>query len=171
MWLQLSHPGRQVMKNMGQETWAPSPVALNLGSFSNMFGTPRAMTEQEIHEVIARFVKAAQIAEKTGFAGVQIHAAHGYLISQFLSPLTNQRDDDWGGPLENRARLLLETVAAVRGAVSPKFAVGVKLNSADFQRGGFDASEAKRVVEMLNDLSVDLVELSGGSYEAPAMQG
>lgn len=171
MWVQLNHPGRQVMKNMGQETWAPSPVAIDLGKFSKMFATPRAMTEAEIHEVIARFVTAAKIAEKAGFAGVQIHAAHGYLLSQFLSPLTNRRDDRWGGSLENRARLLLETVVAVRSAVSPTFSVSVKLNSADFQRGGFEADEAKRVVEMLNDLRVDLVELSGGSYEAPAMQG
>jgi 2,4-dienoyl-CoA reductase-like NADH-dependent reductase (Old Yellow Enzyme family) len=171
MWLQLNHPGRQVMKNMGQETWAPSPVALDLGKYSKMFATPKAMTEQNIHEVVARFAHAARIAEKTGFAGVQIHAAHGYLLSQFLSPLTNRRGDRWGGGLENRARLLLETVKAVRGAVSPAFCVAVKLNSADFQRGGFDEDDAKGVVAMLNDLAVDLVELSGGSYEAPAMQG
>ncbi len=102
---------------------------------------------------------------------MQIHAAHGYLLSQFLSPLTNRRTDRWGGSLENRARLLIETVKAVRATVSPGFSVAVKLNSADFQRGGFDATDAKTVVEMLNDLPVDLVELSGGSYEAPAMQG
>ena len=171
MWLQLNHPGRQAMKNMGQETLAPSAVALDLGKYSKMFAAPRAMTEQDIREVIARFAHAAVIAEKAGFAGVQIHAAHGYLISQFLSPLTNRRQDRWGGALANRAMLLLETVRAVRSAVSPKLAVAVKLNSADFQRGGFDADDAKRVVEMLNELPVDLVELSGGSYEAPAMQG
>jgi 2,4-dienoyl-CoA reductase-like NADH-dependent reductase (Old Yellow Enzyme family) len=171
MWLQLNHPGRQVMQNMGQETWAPSPVALDLGKYSKLFATPKAMTEHNIHEVIARFVNAAQIAEKAGFAGAQIHAAHGYLLSQFLSPLTNRRGDRWGGVLENRARLLLETVKAVRSAVPPAFSVAVKLNSADFQHGGFDADDAKRVVTMLNDLAVDLVELSGGSYEAPAMQG
>jgi 2,4-dienoyl-CoA reductase-like NADH-dependent reductase (Old Yellow Enzyme family) len=171
MWLQLNHPGRQVMKNMGQEIWAPSPVALDLGKYSTRFARPKAMTEQEIHHVIARFVNASRIAEKAGFAGVQIHAAHGYLLSQFLSPLTNLRDDRWGGALENRTRFLLETVRAVCSSVSPKLAVAVKLNSADFQRGGFEASDAKRVVEMLGDLAVDLVEFSGGSYEAPAMQG
>src|ERR1700738_2416271 len=126
VWLQLNHPGRQMMRNMGQETWAPSAVPLDLGKYSKMFATPRAMTEQDIHEVIARFVNAARIAEKAGFAGVQIHAAHGYLISQFLSPLTNLRSDRWGGTLEQRARLLLETVEATRGAVSPKFSVAVK---------------------------------------------
>jgi len=102
---------------------------------------------------------------------VQIHAAHGYLLSQFLSPLSNRRQDRWGGSLENRARLLLEVVRAVRAAVSPGFCVAVKLNSADFQRGGFEPADARQVVLWLNDLAVDLVELSGGSYEAPAMQG
>ncbi|PAY10518.1 2,4-dienoyl-CoA reductase [Bradyrhizobium sp. UFLA03-84] len=171
IWMQLNHPGRQMMKNLGQQTLAPSAVALDLGKHSNLFAMPRAMTEQDIHEVIARFVSAARLAERAGFSGAQIHAAHGYLLSQFLSPLTNQRTDRWGGSLENRARLLIETVKAVRAAVSPGFSVAVKLNSADFQRGGFDALDAKSVVEMLNGLSVDLVELSGGSYEAPAMQG
>jgi 2,4-dienoyl-CoA reductase-like NADH-dependent reductase (Old Yellow Enzyme family) len=136
-----------------------------------MFATPKAMTERDIHEVIARFVNAAKLGEQAGFSGIQIHAAHGYLVSQFLSPLTNRRTDRWGGALENRARLLLDTVKAVRAAVSPNFSVAVKLNSADFQRGGFDTADAKRVVAMLNELPVDLVELSGGSYEAPAMQG
>jgi 2,4-dienoyl-CoA reductase-like NADH-dependent reductase (Old Yellow Enzyme family) len=171
VWLQLNHPGRQMMKNMGQETWAPSAVPLDLGKHSKMFATPKAMTEPDIHEVIARFVNAARLGEQAGFSGVQIHAAHGYLVSQFLSPLTNRRTDRWGGVLENRARLLLDIVKAVRTAVSPDFSVAVKLNSADFQRGGFDADDAKCVVAMLNDRAVDLVELSGGSYEAPAMQG
>jgi 2,4-dienoyl-CoA reductase-like NADH-dependent reductase (Old Yellow Enzyme family) len=160
-----------MMARLKQETVAPSAVPLELGKFSKMFATPRAMTEADIKEVIARFVKTAAIAEEAGFTGAQIHAAHGYLLSQFLSPLTNRRTDRWGGSLENRARLLIETVKAVRAAVSPSFSVAVKLNSADFQRGGFDAADAKRVVGRLNELPVDLVELSGGSYEAPAMQG
>ncbi|WP_337158335.1 NADH:flavin oxidoreductase/NADH oxidase family protein [Pseudomonas putida] len=170
-WLQINHPGRQMPANLGQATWAPSAVALELGSMSRHFSTPRAMTMQVIEDVIRRFARSAQLAEQAGFTGVQIHAAHGYLLSQFLSPLTNQRTDQWGGPLENRARLLLEIVKAVRAAVSPGFAVAVKLNSADFQRGGFSADDAKKVVGLLNPLGIDLVELSGGSYEAPAMQG
>jgi 2,4-dienoyl-CoA reductase-like NADH-dependent reductase (Old Yellow Enzyme family) len=93
------------------------------------------------------------------------------LISQFLSPLTNRRSDRWGGDLANRARLLLEVVRAVRARVSPGFCVAVKLNSADFQRGGFSEEDARQVVLWLNELPVDLVELSGGSYESPAMQG
>jgi 2,4-dienoyl-CoA reductase-like NADH-dependent reductase (Old Yellow Enzyme family) len=132
---------------------------------------PEPMTQEVIEEAIGRFARTAQFGEQAGFSGVEIHAAHGYLLSQFLSPLTNRRTDIWGGSLENRARLLLEIVKAVRLAVSPGFAVAVKLNSADFQRGGFSTDDARQVVEMLNHLGVDLVELSGGSYEAPAMQG
>lgn len=170
-WVQLSHPGRQTMANLGQQALAPSAIALDLGSFSKMFAKPKAMSEDEIQDVIQRFATSARLAEKAGFTGVQIHGAHGYLLSQFLSPLSNHRTDRWGGSLVNRARLLLEVIHAVRASVSPSFCVAVKLNSADFQRGGFDETDARAVVEMLNALPIDLLELSGGSYEAPAMQG
>lgn len=171
VWMQLNHPGRQVMAAMGQPGWGPSDVALDLGKHSKLAAKPQAMSETEIVQTITRFADAARQAEAAGFTGVQIHAAHGYLISQFLSPLTNRRTDHWGGSLENRARLLLEVIKAVRSAVSTGFCVAVKLNSADFQRGGFDVPDAQAVVELLNGCAVDLVELSGGSYEAPAMQG
>lgn len=171
VWMQLNHPGRQTPAALGGLAWAPSDIALDLGKHSNRFARPTAMSEADIAEVIARFVQSARRAEQAGFTCVQIHAAHGYLLSQFLSPISNRRTDQWGGSIENRARLLIETVKAVRDAVSQRFAVTVKLNSADFQRGGFDADDARRVVQMLNDLPVDLVELSGGSYESPAMQG
>lgn len=170
-WLQISHPGRAVLAEMGGNVWAPSAVALNLGKHSKLFGQPRAMTEAEILEVIERFAATARRAEQAGFDGVELHGAHGYLISQFLSPLSNRRDDAWGGSLENRARFLLEIVRAIRAAVKPGFGVGVKLNSADFQRGGFDVADAQQVVRWLNELAVDLVEVSGGTYESPAMQG
>jgi 2,4-dienoyl-CoA reductase-like NADH-dependent reductase (Old Yellow Enzyme family) len=170
-WMQINHPGRQTMANLGQGSWAPSAVALDMGGFSKLFALPKPMSEADIDEVIRAFAHSAYLAEKAGFTGVQIHAAHGYLLSQFLSPLTNQRTDQWGGSLENRSRLLLEVVKAVRAQVSAQFCVAVKLNSADFQRGGFDADDALNVVQMLNALPVDLVEISGGSYEAPAMQG
>ncbi|WP_409310290.1 NADH:flavin oxidoreductase/NADH oxidase family protein [Pseudomonas putida] len=170
-WLQINHPGRQMQSNLGQKTWAPSAVPLELGTMSKRFATPHAMTPGVIEEVIQRFANTARLGEQAGFTGVEIHAAHGYLLSQFLSPLTNHRKDEWGGSLENRARLLLEIVKAVRAVVSVDFAVAVKLNSADFQRGGFTTEDAKQVVEWLNDLGVDMVELSGGSYEVPAMQG
>lgn len=170
-WMQISHPGRQIYANLGEQALSPSDVALDLGSFSKMFAQPRALLEDEIIEIIKRFVSSATLAERAGFTGVQIHAAHGYLISQFLSPLVNHRTDQWGGSLENRARLLFEVVKGVRAAVNPSFCVSVKLNSADFQKGGFDADDAKWVVSELNHLGLDLLELSGGSYESPAMQG
>ncbi|MDN6884694.1 NADH:flavin oxidoreductase/NADH oxidase family protein [Variovorax sp. CAN2819] len=170
-WMQINHPGRQVRANMGEEAWAPSAVALDLGKHSKLFASPKAMSEAEVVETIARFADTAVAAERAGFTGVEIHAAHGYLISQFLSPLTNRREDRWGGELANRARLLLEVVKSVRARVSPGFCVAVKLNSADFQRGGFSEDDARQVIGWLNGLSVDLVELSGGSYESPAMQG
>ena len=170
-WMQINHPGRQVRADMGEVTWAPSSVALNLGKLSKFFETPKAMDDAEIRETIDRFAFTAKAAESAGFTGVEIHAAHGYLLSQFLSPLANRRDDRWGGELANRARMLLDVVRAVRSGVSPGFCVAVKLNSADFQRGGFDEDEARRVILWLNEARVDLVELSGGSYESPASQG
>jgi 2,4-dienoyl-CoA reductase-like NADH-dependent reductase (Old Yellow Enzyme family) len=171
VWMQISHPGRQMMAALGQQTWSASAVPLEMGNLSKRFSVPKAMTVADIDELQRRFVRTAQLAEQAGFNGVQIHGAHGYLLSQFLSPLTNRREDAWGGSIENRARLLVDIVKGVRDVVSPGFVVAVKLNSADFQRGGFSQEDAARVVEMLNTLGVDLVELSGGSYEAPAMQG
>ena len=171
VWMQINHPGRQMPAGLGQETLAPSAIALDLGSQSNRFPMPREMTAAEIADVQRRFVATALLAERAGFTGVEVHAAHGYLLSQFLSPLSNRRGDQWGGSLENRARLLLDIVRDIRAAVAPGFAVAVKLNSADFQRGGFSPEDARAVVAMLAPLGVDLVELSGGSYEAPAMMG
>ena len=170
-WMQINHPGRQVFEAMGERAVSASDVAVDLGKHSSLFPQPRALTVSEIETIIKRFATTSALAEQAGFTGVQIHAAHGYLISQFLSPLTNQRTDAWGGSLENRARLLFETLNAVRAQVSDSFCVSVKLNSADFQKGGFDESDARWVVEQLAGLNVDLVELSGGSYESPAMSG
>jgi len=170
-WMQINHPGRQVYAAMGEEAVSASTVNVNIPGYSKMFAKPRALTGQEIAGIIERFANTAMLAEQAGFTGVEIHAAHGYLINQFLSPLTNLRDDDWGGSLEKRARFLFEVIRAVRAKVSSKFCVAVKLNSADFQKGGFDTSDAKWVVERMNTQAVDLVELSGGSYESPAMQG
>ncbi|MFJ9536118.1 NADH:flavin oxidoreductase/NADH oxidase family protein [Streptomyces sp. NPDC101225] len=171
MWMQINHPGRQVQAGMPGVVWGPSAVGVDLGRHSSRFGRPDAMTPEQIEATVTRFAVTARRAEEAGFDGVEIHAAHGYLLSQFLSPLVNKRTDAWGGSLANRARMLLDIVRAVRAAVSPSFGVGVKLNSADFQRGGFDADDARQVIEMLAPLGVDLVELSGGSYESPAMTG
>jgi 2,4-dienoyl-CoA reductase-like NADH-dependent reductase (Old Yellow Enzyme family) len=171
VWMQINHPGRQMPAGLGQTTLAPSAIALDLGAQSKRFSVPREMTAGDMADVERRFVTTAIFAERAGFTGVEVHAAHGYLLSQFLSPLSNRRLDRWGGSLENRARLLLDIVRGVRTAVAPGFAVSVKLNSADFQRGGFSPEDAQAVVAMLSPLGVDLVELSGGSYEAPAMMG
>ena len=171
IWMQINHPGRQVYAALGGKVLSPSDVALDLGKHSKLFGQPSPMSEQEIQDVIERFAITAQKAVEAGFDGVQIHAAHGYLLSQFLSPLCNKRNDKWGGSLDNRARLLMEVVKAVQKSVPKETAIAVKLNSADFQRGGFDSEDALQVIKKLGELNIDLVEVSGGSYESPAMQG
>ena len=171
LWMQINHPGRQVFAATNRRAIAPSAVPMAIEGYAHLFAEARAMSDAEIAEVIRRFADTAALAEEAGFDGVQVHAAHGYLLSQFLSPLTNRREDRWGGSLENRARILVEIIRAIRARVAPGFGVGVKLNSSDFQKGGFDAQDAVAVVRMLNDLPVDLVELSGGSYESPAMHG
>jgi 2,4-dienoyl-CoA reductase-like NADH-dependent reductase (Old Yellow Enzyme family) len=170
--MQISHPGRQVYAAMDTEVVSASETKVTLeGPANKMFGTARALTSDEIRGLIKRFADTAHQAERAGFDGVQIHAAHGYLIAQFLSPLTNLREDEWGGSLENRARFLLEVIRAVRDCVRPDFIVAVKLNSADFQKGGFDVGDAKQVVDWLGGEFLDFVELSGGNYESAAMMG
>jgi 2,4-dienoyl-CoA reductase-like NADH-dependent reductase (Old Yellow Enzyme family) len=169
MWLQLNHAGRQSPRRMSREPLAPSAVPMQ--GFAGAFAKPRALTEPEIEDIIQRFARAAVIAKTAGFSGVEIHAAHGYLISQFLSARTNQRTDAWGGDATRRARFLLEICAAVRAAVGPAFPIGVKLNSADFQRGGFTIEESMEVARALEVAGVDLLEVSGGNYESPSMTG
>lgn len=166
--VQLNHPGRQSnLFAVGHVPVAPSPIPLKLPGAA----TPRQLTTPEIEDIIERFANAAAVCEKAGFSGVQVHGAHGYLVSQFLSPLTNQRSDDWGGDPERRMRFVLEVVRGIRARVSPDFVVGIKLNSADFQRGGFTEDESRGVVAALAAEGIDLFEISGGSYESPAMAG
>ena len=165
---QLNHPGRQSnLLAIGHKPVAPSPVPLVLPGAT----TPRELTVGEIEEIIDRFATAAAVCEEAGFDGVQLHAAHGYLVTQFLSPLTNRRTDEWGGTAERRMRFLIEVVRRVRARVSPGFAAAVKLNSADFQRGGFTEADSRAVVAALAAEAVDLIEVSGGNYESPAMGG
>ena len=166
-WAQISHAGRQCQKMVNPHPKAPSAVKLGLPG--GQFVEPVAMSEADIQAVIAGFARCARVLKDAGFTGVQLHAAHGYLLSQFLSPRSNQREDQWGGSLENRARALLESVRAVRNAVGPSFPVGVKLNSADFQRGGFDFNESLQVAKWLEAEGVDLLEISGGTYEQPRL--
>ena len=129
------------------------------------------MSEAEITDITGRFGTCAKACQEAGFTGVQVHAAHGYLISQFLSPRTNLRKDDYGGTLENRARILLEIVSSIRQAVGSSFPIAVKLNSADFQKGGFDFTDSMRVAKWLEAASVDVIEISGGTYEQPRLLG
>jgi 2,4-dienoyl-CoA reductase-like NADH-dependent reductase (Old Yellow Enzyme family) len=168
-WAQISHAGRQTQKIINKTPKAPSAVKLGLPG--GQFGEPVALTAEEIAEIIRRFAVCASAVKAAGFTGVQVHSAHGYLFSQFLSPRSNQRNDQYGGSLANRARALLDTVAAVREAVGPDFPVSVKLNSADFQKGGFAFEDSLQVVQWLEQASVDLIEISGGTYEQPKLLG
>ena len=168
MWAQLNHPGRQAPRFLNAETVAPSAVPFE-GPFATGFQTPRELTGTEVVEIVARFGRSAALAQQAGFAGVQIHGAHGYLVSQFLSPHTNRRTDQWGGSAENRQRFVLEVYRAMRAAVGPRYPISIKLNSADFQKGGFTEQESLAVVQALAAQGIDLVEISGGTYEAPAM--
>ena len=167
--MQINHAGRQTPVLIASEPVGPSDVGLALPG--GRFGKPRALSDDEIRDIIARFAHAASVAKQTGFTGVQVHGAHGYLLSEFLSPRVNLRDDEWGGSLENRARLLLDCVRAVRNEVGANFAVTVKLNSADFQKGGFSFDDCLKVIEMLNQEGLDLLEISGGNYEQPKLLG
>lgn len=167
LWAQLSHAGRQTPIRVNPRPKAPSAAPLALPG--KQFGAPEALSEAEILELIGRYAGAAAALREAGFTGVQIHAAHGYLISQFLSPRANLRTDAWGGSLENRARLLLDAVRAVRSQAGRDFTVSVKLNSADFQKGGFGPDESLAVAGLLEAAGVDCLEISGGTYEQPRM--
>jgi len=171
-WAQLSHTGRQVSDSINAAPLSPSDVEIDIvrgAGFS--FARPRAMTEEEIGRAIDQFSFSARLAKAAGFTGIQFHGAHGYLISQFLSPLANRRTDRWGGSLENRTRFLLAVLSSARDAVGPSYPIGLKLNSSDFLKGGFTFQECLEVVRMLNATSLDLLELSGGSLEQPKVVG
>lgn len=170
LWMQINHPGKQVMRTLNPVSVAPSaiPFGKELAPF---FSKPRALTEAEIEDIIQRYGRAAAIAKKAGFSGVQIHGAHGYLVSQFLSGHHNQRTDRWGGSPENRRRFVLEVFREMRAQTGKSFPVAIKLNSADFQKGGFTEEESLDVIRALSEAGVDQVEISGGTYEAPVMAG
>jgi 2,4-dienoyl-CoA reductase-like NADH-dependent reductase (Old Yellow Enzyme family) len=169
-WVQLNHPGKQAPKGLNRETVAPSAVPFR-DDLKAFFATPRALDDAEVRDVILRFGQAAGLVRQAGFSGVQIHGAHGYLVSQFLSPHHNERTDEWGGTADKRRRFVLEVYRAIRAAVGPGFPVGIKLNSADFQRGGFTEQESLDTVRALAAVGIDLIEISGGTYETPAMTG
>lgn len=166
--VQLNHPGRQTFVGLSSRVVAPSAIPTNAPGTA---GKPHALTHEDILELIARFADTARIVVDAGFDGVQLHAAHGYLINQFLSPAVNQRDDEWGGDADRRRRFLLEVTRAVRAAIGPDRIFSIKLNSSDFQRGGFTEQESLDVIAHLDAENLDLLEISGGTYESPAMAG
>jgi 2,4-dienoyl-CoA reductase-like NADH-dependent reductase (Old Yellow Enzyme family) len=168
-WAQISHAGRQTQTGVNKTPKAPSAVPVNISG--GQFGQPIALTVEEIMDIVKRFATCAKACKDAGFTGVQVHSAHGYLLSQFLSPRSNLREDKYGGGLENRARALLEVVSAIRAAVGPEFPICVKLNSADFQKGGFAFDDSVIVAKWLEAASVDIIEISGGTYEQPKLIG
>lgn len=170
IWAQLNHPGKQSTKGLNAYNLAPSAVAFR-EDMAAFFETPREATASEIQDIIKRFGRSAAICKKAGFSGVEIHGAHGYLISQFLSPHHNRRTDEWGGSAEKRRRFVMAVYAEIRRQVGSDFSVGIKLNSADFQRGGFSEEDSMETIRALAEAGIDLIEISGGTYEAPAMGG
>jgi 2,4-dienoyl-CoA reductase-like NADH-dependent reductase (Old Yellow Enzyme family) len=170
IWAQLNHPGKQSTKGLNAHNLAPSAVPFG-ADMAALFETPREATAAQIQDIIERFGRSAAICKKAGFSGVEIHGAHGYLVSQFLSALHNRRTDEWGGSPEKRRRFVLAVYAEIRRQVGADFPVGIKLNSADFQRGGFSEEESMETIRALAEAGIDLIEISGGTYEAPAMGG
>lgn len=168
LWAQLNHPGKQIIKLLSKKPVAPSDIGLE-GGLERSFNVPRALSEPEIERLVEKFATAARLAVQVGFTGVQIHGAHGYLVSQFLSPRHNRRTDRWGGSLENRMRFAIEVYRAIRRGVGDRIPVGIKLNSADFMRGGFTEDESLEVAARLCALGIDQIEVSGGTYESPVM--
>ena len=168
--VQLNHPGKQAPKTVSKQTVAPSAVPLGNG-FNKLFSTPRALTTSEVEELVQKFVTSAKVAKEAGFSGVQIHAAHGYLISQFLSPHDNRRTDKYGGSLENRMRFLKEIYLGMREELGKDFTIGIKINSTDFKEDGLTEEDSLKTIIELANLGLDFVEISGGTYERPAMMG
>ena len=168
--VQISHPGKQAPKGLNKQTVGPSAVPFSK-EMQAFFAIPKELSVDEIAVLVERFADTAARCEAGGFDGVQIHGAHGYLVSAFLSPKHNIREDNYGGSIENRMRFLTEIVTAISAKTSEGFVLGVKLNSADFQRGGFSEEDSTTVIQKLESMGVDFVEVSGGTYEAPAMTG
>ncbi|MEM9426032.1 MAG: NADH:flavin oxidoreductase/NADH oxidase family protein [Pseudomonadota bacterium] len=156
LWLQLGHAGAMADAPISTPK---GPSALELPGL-----TCGALSLDEIHALPAEFAGTASLAKELGFGGVEVHAAHGFLLNQFLSPLFNKRGDAYGGSLQNRMRLLLEVIEAVREAVGPKYPVCIKLNATDQLEGGFAEDEALEVIAAVDKTAIDLIDISGGTY-------
>ncbi|MBL0846502.1 NADH oxidase [Mammaliicoccus fleurettii] len=170
IWMQLNHPGKQSPKSLTKQAVSPSGVAMK-GSIAKGFNQSRALHEVEIKAIVQQFITSAVIAQEAGFTGVQIHAAHGYLVNQFLSPIENKRTDKYSGSSQNRMRLLVEIYEGIRTELGEDFNISLKLNSEDFKVGGFSKEDFIDVAKKLNELKIDLIEISGGNYEDPKMAG
>ena len=134
------------------------------------FAKPHPASKQEIERIIEGFAHSAEFLFKAGYDGVELHGAHGYLLSQFLAPTTNQRTDEYGGSLQNRSRIIMEIAEAIRKRVPTSFILGIKINSVEFQDKGFDTSECRNLCADLENHKFDFIELSGGTYEELAFQ-
>ena len=170
LWAQLNHPGKQTPSFLTKTPVAPSAIPLGKG-LEKVFNLPKELSEDDIWQIIKKFGVSAGLAKAVGFSGVQIHGAHGYLVSQFLSPHHNQRTDQWGGTLNNRSRFVMEVFREIRKAVGEDFPVGIKMNSADFMKSGFTTEDSVEVAKALEEEGIDLIEISGGTYESPRMMG
>ena len=169
--LQLVHAGGQTSTRIiGRQPVAPSAVAV-----AQFPETPRELSREDIADLVVHFGKGAARAREYGFDAVQLHASHGYLINQFLSPLTNRRSDEYGGSVENRSLFLLEVYRAVRGAVGNYFPVLVKLNGSDNLAGGLELDDALYAAKALDEEGVDAIEVSAGTAASgnrtPVRQG
>ncbi|KAF5610875.1 NADH oxidase [Fusarium tjaetaba] len=161
---QIVHVGRQLDARVSAETISASPTPLE-PKLGMSFAKPREATKADLSDVIESFAHAAWYLEQAGFSGIQLHAAHGFLLSAFLSPSTNHRTDEYGGNLHNRTRLSLEVMRAIKARVSPSFILGIKVNSTEFQENGFTADDGVVLCKALTDDQFDFIELTGGTFE------
>lgn len=162
---QVSHPGRQVSEAIQADPVSASDVQLEGNVMGLTFAKPHPASSKEIERIIEGFAHAAEYLHAAGYDGIQLHGAHGYLLAQFLATTTNKRTDQYGGSLENRSRIIIEIVQRIRKRVPQSFILGIKINSVEFQKGGFDAAECKELCAALEANRLDFVELSGGTYE------
>ena len=169
LWMQISHAGRQTPGEINSAPLAPSSVQLKIPG--RKFGNPKSMSQHDIESVIKKFIFVAKVARESGFTGIQIHSAHGYLLSEFLSPDLNLRTDEWGGAIENRTRIHVEIIKGIRKELGDDFPISLKLNSADFQKGGFSAEDAVASAQIIEAAGLDILEISGGTYEQPRLLG
>ncbi|KAH8668553.1 NADPH dehydrogenase [Xylariales sp. PMI_506] len=178
--VQINHPGRQSPLGAGSrgifvKNLAPSAIPMDFGPGvlpclinTAVFGTPKEMTVEDIQDVVKRFAATARLSAEAGFAGAEIHAAHGYLLAQFLSEKSNQRTDEYGGSPAARAKIIVDIYQAMRAAVPENFCIGIKLNSVDHQ-SPTELAACLEQLKLITAAGVDFLEISGGSYEDPTM--